>query len=413
MSKILKGAAVIGQSGGPTAVINQSLVGFIEMATQQEVITRVYGARHGVQGIMCGDLVDLAKESAANLEAVAQTPAAALGSVRLKASADDVAAMIKTFKKFDIRYFFYIGGNDTAETAHIVSLEAAKQGWEMRCFHIPKTIDNDLKVTDHCPGYGSAARFVAHAFQGDDRDNRSLRGIKVNIVMGRHAGWLTAASVLGRRTGKDDGPHLVYLPERVFEPTDFLAEVKATYERLGRCVIAVSEGIHDADGKPFLQTYAEMSGSAMAGEVDSHGNVQLSGTGALGDALANLIKEALPGTRVRADTFGYLQRSHPGDVSTVDQEEARAAGRAAVVAAVSGQYDHGTIALRRIEGDTYASETFVGALADVAKFTKDMPAHFLSGRHDVSSAFVDYALPLTGGITPMADLDFAPVELLN
>ncbi|MBT7013086.1 MAG: 6-phosphofructokinase, partial [Planctomycetes bacterium] len=163
MSKILKGAAVIGQSGGPTAVINQSLVGFIETATQQEVITRVYGARHGVQGIMCGDLVDLAKESAANLEAVAQTPAAALGSVRLKASADDVAAMIKTFKKFDIRYFFYIGGNDTAETAHIVSLEAAKQGWEMRCFHIPKTIDNDLKVTDHCPGYGSAARFVAHA----------------------------------------------------------------------------------------------------------------------------------------------------------------------------------------------------------------------------------------------------------
>jgi len=410
MSKILKGAAVIGQSGGPTAVINQSLVGFIEAATQQEVITHVYGARHGVQGIMSGDLVDLAKETAENLEAVANTPAAALGSVRLKASADDVAAMIETFKKFDIRYFFYIGGNDTAETAHIVSVEAAKQGLEMRCFHIPKTIDNDLKVTDHCPGYGSAARFVAHAFQGDDRDNRSLRGIKVNILMGRHAGWLTAAATLGRRPGKDDGPHLVYLPERVFDPEAFLAAVKETYERLGRCVIAVSEGIHDAGGKPFLQTYAEMSGSAMAGEVDSHGNVQLSGTGALGDALANLIKEAMPGTRVRADTFGYLQRSHPGDVSPVDQAEGRAAGRAAVIAAVSGNYDHGTIALRRIEGDAYACETFVGALADVAKYTKDMPDDFLDGEHDVSQAFLDYAMPLTGGIAPMADLEFVPIS---
>ena len=178
--------------------------------------------------------------------------------------------MIETFRAQDVRYFFYVGGNDTAETAHIVEQNALEQDWEMRCFHIPKTIDNDLRVTDHCPGYGSAARFVAHAFQGDDRDNRSLHGIKINVCMGRHAGWLTAASTLGKRD-ENDGPHLVYLPEKIFSPESFLADIAEVHDRFGRCVVAVSEGIHDAAGRPFLQVYAEQTGSALAGEEDSHG----------------------------------------------------------------------------------------------------------------------------------------------
>ncbi|MBC8406540.1 MAG: 6-phosphofructokinase [Planctomycetes bacterium] len=407
MSETLRGAAVIGQSGGPTVVINQSLVGYIEAAKEAGCITRVLGARHGVKGMMEGDLIDLGAETSELLERIAKVPAAALGSVRMKPGPEDVAKVIETFKRYDIRYFFYIGGNDTAETAHIVEQVSAEQGYEMRCFHVPKTIDNDLRVTDHCPGYGSAARFVAHAFQGDDRDNRSLPGVKINVVMGRHAGWLTAASALGRRSDAD-GPHLIYLPERVFDPAQFVADVADVYNRLGRCIVAVSEGIHDADSKPFLQVYAEQAGSALAGQKDSHGNVQLSGTGALGDALANLVKVHMGGIRVRADTFGYLQRSFPADCSAIDQAEARQVGRDAVAAAISGEYKSGSIAIRRMEGAEYSSETFVTPLHTVAKHTKDMPDEYISGHNNVSQAFLDYAMPLTGGVEPMADLSNHP-----
>ncbi|RMH04336.1 MAG: 6-phosphofructokinase [Planctomycetota bacterium] len=407
MSDSLRGAAVIGQSGGPTAVINQSLAGYVLEAVGQERISRVLGARHGVQGLLEDRLVDLGAEPRERIEAVAKVPAAALGSVRKKPGPEEVERMVETFRRHDIRFFFYIGGNDSAETAHIVERQAAELGWEMRCFHVPKTIDNDLRVTDHCPGYGSAARFVAHAFQGDDRDNRSLPGVKIDVVMGRHAGWLTAAGTLGRRD-ETDGPHLVYVPERVFDPDRFLADVAAVHERLGRCLVAVSEGIHDADGRPFLQVYAERAGSALAGQKDSHGNVQLSGTGALGDALANLVKEALPGVRVRADTFGYLQRSFPVDVSPVDAAEAREVGRAAVRAAVSGDHASGSIALRRIEGGDYRSEVFVAPLESVAKVTRNLPEEFLAGDNGIAPAFRDYALPLTGGLQPMADLELIP-----
>lgn len=403
MSDALRGAAVIGQSGGPTVVINQSLVGYVEEALQHERITRVLGARHGVQGLLDGRLVDLGAEAKGTLAAVAKMPAAALGSVRKKPSAEDVARMIVSFRQHEIRFFFYIGGNDSAETAHIVAQQSREQGWDMRCFHVPKTIDNDLRVTDHCPGYGSAARFVALACQGDDRDNRSLPGVKIDVVMGRHAGWLTAAATLGRR-GPDDGPHLVFVPERVFDPARFVAEVEAVYERLGRCVVAVSEGIHDASGQPFLQVYAGRAGSALAGQRDSHGNVQLSGTGALGDALADLVKDRLPRARVRADTFGYLQRSFPGLASPVDAAEAREVGRAAVRAAMSGDHPSGSIALRRVPGDTYRSEVFVTPLESVARVTKEMPAELLDGDCGVAPAFRDYAMPLTGGIATMADL---------
>ncbi len=410
MSEVPRGAAVIGQSGGPTVVINQSLVGAVEAARGQESITRFFGARHGVQGILDQDLVDLSRENPEHLEKVARVPAAALGSVRKKPTEEECARMVEVFRRHDIRFFFYIGGNDSAETAHIVERLTREQGWEMRCFHIPKTIDNDLRVTDHCPGYGSAARFVAHAFQGDDRDNRSLKGVKINVVMGRHAGWLTAASTLGQREGADDGPHLVYVPERTFDPDRFLDAVEEVYGRLGRCIVAVSEGIHDADGRPFLQVYAEMSGSALAGERDSHGNIQLSGTGALGDALAALVKGRLGKVRVRADTFGYLQRSFPADVSPVDAREAREVGRFAVCAALGGEAASGSVALRRLEGPDYAAECFLTSLDRVARVTRDLPEEYLDGEHGIAPAFRAYALPLTGGIEPMTDLAGHPVE---
>ncbi len=408
MSDVPRGAAVIGQSGGPTAVINQSLVGYVEAAIEAAPVTRILGARHGVQGILQEDLVDLGAESRERLEAVARVPAAALGSVRMKPGEEECARMVEVFRRHEIRYFFYVGGNDSAETAHIVERLTREQGWEMRCFHVPKTIDNDLRVTDHCPGYGSAARFVAHAFQGDDRDNRSLKGVKINVVMGRHAGWLTAASTLGRRKGCDDGPHLVYVPERTFDPEPFLDAVEEVFRRLGRCIVAVSEGIHDGDGRPFLQVYAEMSGSALAGERDSHGNIQLSGTGALGDALTRMVKERLGKARVRADTFGYLQRSFPADISPVDAAEAREVGRAAVRAATTEEEESGSIALRRLDGSEYAVETFVTPLDTVARVTRELPSRYLDG-DDIASAFREYALPLTGGIEPMADLAFHPV----
>jgi 6-phosphofructokinase 1 len=395
------GKAVIGQSGGPTAVINRSLVGFIKEATNQEY-EEVLGARHGLSGMLSEDFVDLSKLSDSQLYGIAKTPAAALGSVRKKPTEEDIEKLISIFEKQNIRYFFYIGGNDSAETANLVSEGAKQIGYEMKAFHIPKTIDNDLLETDHCPGYGSAARFVAHAFQGDDADNRSLKGIKINVLMGRHAGWLTAASTLGK-SSEEDGPHLVYVPEKVFNIDEFLKEVKEVYESLGRCVVAVSEGIHNKEGDYFLQTYASDTGSGLAGKTDSHGNIQLSGSGALGDTLTNIVSEHIDGARVRADTFGYLQRSFLADISEVDAEEAERVGRHSVIASLELQ--SGSVILKRQLSETYYCDVDVVDLDKVAKNTKDMPEEFLDNEKPyVTNEFFKYAMPLTGGIEPKTQI---------
>ena len=395
------GKAVIGQSGGPTAVINRSLVGFIKEATSQEY-EEVLGARHGLSGMLSEDFVDLSKLSDSQLYGIAKTPAAALGSVRKKPTEEDIEKLISIFEKQNIRYFFYIGGNDSAETANLVSEGAKQIGYEMKAFHIPKTIDNDLLETDHCPGYGSAARFVAHAFQGDDADNRSLKGIKINVLMGRHAGWLTAASTLGK-SSEEDGPHLVYVPEKVFNIDEFLKDVKEVYESLGRCVVAVSEGIHNKEGDYFLQTYASDTGSGLAGKTDSHGNIQLSGSGALGDTLANIVSEHIDGARVRADTFGYLQRSFLADISEVDAEEAERVGRHSVIASLDLQ--SGSVILKRQLSETYYCDVDVVDLDKVAKNTKDMPEEFLDNKKPyVTNEFFKYAMPLTGGIEPKTQI---------
>ncbi|MDD4928464.1 MAG: 6-phosphofructokinase [Gallionella sp.] len=387
MTTQLIGKMVIGQSGGPTAVINQSLVGAILAAREHANITGILGAHHGIAGILKEDFIDLSTQSVEQLELVAATPAAALGSVRLKPGRAECEKVFEVFKKHDVRYFFYIGGNDSAETAHIIAEMAKEANYDFCTVHIPKTIDNDLKVTDHCPGFASAARFVALAFMGDDRDNNALQGIKVNVVMGRSAGFLTAASALARQAD-GDGPHLIYLPERVFNVESFQQDVRDTMAQYGRCVIAVSEGITDKEGNPI----------STSGERDSHGNIQLSGSGALGDTLAALVKAAFPGQkmRVRADTFGYLQRSFPTVISAVDAREAREVGEYAVNhAATTGQ--PGSVAIRRLSSTPYASECFITPLSSVAREATHMKDEYINAAgNDVTQAWIDYAAPLVG-----------------
>jgi len=378
---------LIAQSGGPSAVINQSLVGAIQEAKKHKCIKRIFGSLHGIKGILQEDLIDLRKESAATLELVAATPSSALGTVRMKPTAADCRRIFDILRKYKVRYFFYIGGNDSAETAHIINEEAAKAGYELHCFHVPKTIDNDLRENDHTPGFGSAARFVASAVMGDNLDNRALPGVKIDVIMGRHAGFLTAASALAR-VHPDDGPHLIYLPERPFSMTRFIRDVKKVYKRLGRCVVTVSEGIADARGEAIASKFIK--------ETDSHGNVQLSGSGALGDLLAGEIKAKTSIKRVRADTFGYLQRSFPGCFSEIDAREARRVGAVAVRQACAGNTD-GSIAIRRVPGKTYRVKFERVALRKVARETREVPARFINkAGNGVTKAFLDYARPLAG-----------------
>jgi len=386
----LVGNAVIGQSGGPTCVINQSLVGVVEAARKSKEIKKLLGARHGVKGILGEEFIDLFAEPKSALEAVGQTPSAGLGSVRMKPTRAQCLKMFRILQKNNVRYFFYIGGNDSAETTHIVNEMAADADYQMRVFHIPKTIDNDLKVTDHCPGFGSAARFVAAAFMGDNLDNRSIPGIKINVVMGRHAGFLTAASMLARKH-RDDGPHLIYVPEVAFSDRKFVADVKAVYKKFGRCVVAASEGIHYAGGMAVAEKMARDA------EVDSHGNVQLSGSGALGDYLAAMVRKAFgKKMRIRADTFGYLQRSFPGFYSEVDAREARRVGRDAVRYATAGDVD-GSVAIRRLSNKPYRIETFVTSLTNVAKHTTCLPRKYINkAGNNINESFRAYVEPLVG-----------------
>jgi len=391
MASVLQGKAVVGQSGGPTCVINQSLVGVIEESAGHSQITGLLGARHGVRGVINEDFVDLTRFDSATLEKVAVTPSAALGSTRDKPDQEYCQKILDVFKKNDVKYFFYIGGNDSADTANIVDTLARQADYELRVFHIPKTIDNDLRVNDHCPGYGSAARFVAAALIGDDLDNRSLPGVKIDVIMGRNAGFLTAASMLARRRD-DDGPHLIYVPEVAFDEEQFVADVDACLKKLGRCVVAVSEGIHDAAGEAITTKVAQLQ------EKDAHGNVQLSGTGALGDYLTGVVRAALgKKLRVRGDTFGYLQRSFPGFYSPVDAREARLVGRMAVKYAIENE-SSGSVAIRRIgEKGKYSMETFVTELASVARETRRLPNEYIAPqKNNILETYRDYAGPLAG-----------------
>jgi len=387
------GKILVAQGGGPTAVINQSLVGVVLEARRHKGIDLVYGARHGVRGIINEDFVDLTQETSHNLELVAGTPASALGSTRDKPDQKYCHEIFEVLKAHGIGHFFYIGGNDSSDTVRIVNDEAAKAGYPLRSIHIPKTIDNDLVCSDHTPGFPSAARFVAQAFAGANLDNAALPGVYLAVVMGRHAGFLTAASALGKKF-HDDGPHLIYLPERTFDVDKFLADVKAMYSRHGRCVIAVSEGIHDASGEPIAARLAKDL------EHDAHGNLQLSGSGALADLLCEEIKAKLRIKRVRGDTFGYLQRSFVGCVSDVDQREAREVGEKAVQFAMWGARD-GSVTIKRT--GYYSADYELVPLEAVAGKTRVMDDEFIApSGTDITDAFRLYLRPLLGSGMPDA-----------
>lgn len=399
----LKGKAIIAQGGGPTAVINQSLVGAALECRKFTQITHVYGARHGVRGIVDEDFVDLSQATSNNLEHIGMTPASALGSTRDKPDVEYCHRIFDIFKKYNIRYFFYIGGNDSSDTCHLVNEFALQENYEVRCVHIPKTIDNDLVINDHTPGFGSAARYVALALAGANLDNRALPGVYISIIMGRHAGFLTGASAAFRRF-PDDGPHFIYMPERRFKKEQFLSDVESAYKKHGRCIVAVSEGVWsetDEKGK-HLPLVATLSDDI---ERDPHGNIQLSGTGSLGDELSKLIKKELKISRVRSDTYGYLQRSFLGVISAVDSLEAREVGEKAVQYAMWHNVD-GSIVIKRV-GD-YAVEYDLVKLEDIAAKTKVMPDEFIApDGNNVTDAFRHYVMPLIGD-APEATKLFAP-----
>ncbi|MDR0362484.1 MAG: diphosphate--fructose-6-phosphate 1-phosphotransferase [Planctomycetota bacterium] len=406
MASTIQGNAVIFTQGGPTAVINATWVGVVQGLILCKDVTGIWGAINGIDGIMNENFIDLKEQTAGTLQAISYTPATQLRSTRRKPGQEENCRMLDVFQKHNIRYVFGIGGNDTSESLDIINDAARDREYELRVFHVAKTVDNDLMENDHTPGYGSAARYVANAFRGVNLDNQCFGGLYIGVCMGRHAGFLTAASALGRQS-PEDGPHLIYLPECPFNLEKFAKDVEEVYKRHNRCVIAVSEGIEDENHTPILQVL-----STGRLEADSHGNVQLSGTGALADGLVNHLREHLEGKgivkklRARGDTFGYVQRSFP-DQSPVDREESIALGTFAAECSASGNID-GSCAIVRVSDRPYKVEFKLAPLKNVAGKTRRMPAEFIAaGQNDVTDAFIEYAKPLIGELTPLGALDMS------
>ncbi len=397
-----KANLVVGQSGGPTAVINNSLVGVIHQAMQESSIAGIYGMRHGIAGVLNEDFVDLRQESAGTLELLRDTPASALGTVRRKLKPDDYDKLVDVFVKYDIRYFLYIGGNDSMDTVYQVSQMAKRRGFELHLIGIPKTIDNDLAQTDHCPGFGSAARFVASAVRNSGFDTRSMGPdgpVKLLEIMGRNAGWLAASAVLAKEC-ESDAPHLIYLPERRISQEQIVQDVRHALDTYGFCVAAVSEGIVDEDGEPY---------AAPSGRVDAFGHEVKLG---VIESVAEIIDSSLS-IRPRFDKPSYLQRSFAELQSSVDREEAYRAGREGVLAAVadaSGQM----ISFERLPGADYTIAYRLQDLDKIANAEKIVPAEYINAAgNGVTEAFVAYARPLIGGpLMPFGRLAMHPVARL-
>ncbi len=380
---------LIAQGGGPTSVINQSLVGIV--FEERKNNSKIFGSRNGVNGIINNKFIDLSKLSKKDLNTIANTPGAALGSTRDKPDEKYCLEILKILKKKKIRKFYYIGGNDSSDSLRIISDHSKKINYSLQCIHIPKTIDNDLVKNDHTPGFGSAAKYVSQLFSGINFDVKSLPGIYLGIVMGRHAGFLTCSSALLRKN-KDDGPHLVYIPEIPFVFESFLNSVKSNYKKFGRCIIAISEGIQDKNKKLISQKIKKEV------EYDAHGNIQLSGSGSLGDFLANKIKSKLKISRVRSDTLGYPQRCFLGSASEVDQKEAFLIASFAVKhSKVSDRSFSVGIKERKIFSKNYKASFQINSLNDVAGKTKKLSLKFYDKKNNnVSKDYINYALPLIG-----------------
>ena len=387
----LKGACIIGQSGGPTSVINASAYGVIDTALKNPNVTRVLGAANGIVGVLNDRLYDMAEEDPAELELLMYTPSSALGSCRYKIADPDVddtdyTRILEIFKKYDVRYFFYNGGNDSMDTCNKISKYMQKVGYECRVMGVPKTIDNDLFGTDHCPGFASAAKYIATSCMEVYQDARVYdKGMVCIIeVMGRHAGWLTAAA--GLATAQGAGPDLIYLPEVDFDMDKFLADVDRIYKEKGNCMVAVSEGIHYADGT-FV---AEAKTSA----TDGFGHAQLGGLAA---TLANIVKERT-GAKVRGIELSLLQRCGAHLASLTDIEESYMSGKAAVENAVAGLTDKMVGFERTYEDGKYVCKTKLFNLTDVANTEKKVPLEWINAdQNGVEQGFIDYALPLIQG----------------
>ena len=387
----LKGACIIGQSGGPTAVINASVQGAIQAALEADCITRVLGAAHGIKGVLEDRLYDMGQEEPTELELLQNTPSSALGSCRYKLADPDVddtdyKRILEIFQKYNVRYFFYNGGNDSMDTCNKISKYMQKVGYECRIMGIPKTIDNDLNGTDHCPGFASAAKYISTSCMEvwQDAHVYDTGMITVVEIMGRHAGWLAGSAALATWAGF--GPDLIYLPETDFDMERFIADVEDIYRRTGKCMIAVSEGIHYADG-----TFVS---EAKTSATDGFGHAQLGG---LATMLAEVVKQRT-GAKVRGIELSLLQRCGSHLASQADVEEAKLAGRVAVESAVAGVTDK-MVAFECLRaGERYECRTVLQQLDIVANFEKKVPREWINeAGNGIEQPFIDYVLPLIQG----------------
>ncbi|HTI14863.1 MAG TPA: 6-phosphofructokinase [Dictyobacter sp.] len=386
MSPQLPGNLIIGQSGGATAVINASLVGAVETALKEHRITGIYGMQNGIQGLLAEHIIDLRQQPATIWQQLLYTPSAALGACRYKLQEQDPERIIEIFKRYAIHYMLYIGGNDSADTAHRLAQAARDANFELFVISVPKTIDNDLPFTDHCPGYGSAARFLALATQDSTQNTLSMPWhypVKVIETMGRDAGWLTASAALGKQH-EDDAPHLLLLPEKPFVEEQFLAQVEAIYRRIGHVIIVAAETIRTPEGTAL--------GSAGQAGVDAFNHPLLSGAA---QYLVELVKRELK-LRARFDKPGDLQRMSSASVSTTDRHEAYLVGASGVSALLDGESDKMITLVRQTEPEYHCTTDLVD-LEKVANVQRLMPTEYLNEEKTmVTQAFYDYALPLIG-----------------
>jgi 6-phosphofructokinase 1 len=382
---------LIAQLGGPTAVINSSLCGIIAEALQQPKISGIYGAINGIIGVLHEDLVDLRREDSHAVQKLRKTPSSVLGACRYKLGERDYARLLEVFKTHDIRYFLCAGGNDSMDTAHQAARLATEKQYDLQVIGVPKTVDNDLMITDHCPGYGSVARFNAIATRDSGLDNEAIftsDTVKIIETMGRDTGWIAASTALGKNDA-DDAPHLIYLPERPFFAERFLEDVKSIYDHLGRVVICVSEGLKNERGE-----FVKVSSKQI--DTDRFGHAQLGG---VGDYLVNLISENLK-IKARYDKPGTIQRVSMVCASKVDLDEAYVVGQVAVSKAVEGETDK-MVTLVRKSNNPYACETGLVGLHEVMLKTKKVPDKFINGQSNfITDDFLEYAKPLIGDSLP-------------
>ncbi|MBR5429210.1 MAG: 6-phosphofructokinase [Firmicutes bacterium] len=393
---MLKGNAIIAQSGGPSAVINNSTCGVIQTWFEKADFGTIYAGISGIKGILEEDIIDLSAQDPQDIAALRHTPGAGIFSCRYKVSAEDQQKMVQIFKKLNIRYFFYNGGNDSMDTCYKTWLAAQEQGWDMCVIGVPKTIDNDLPFTDHTPGFGSAAKYIAASIRetGIDLESVSTKNkVCITEIMGRNAGWLTASAALSKRY-ENEAPHLIYLPEVPFSKEQFLADVKAVYDKFGYCYVAASEGLHYADG-----TFISDSGTK-----DAFGHAQLSGCG---EVLKKWVEDEI-GVKTRCNTPGTMQRSAMHYASKTDADEAYLCGRTAVEYALSGK-NGVMVTIERVSDDPYQVKMGEAPLDKVANIEKKVPLEWINAEHNyVTEDFLRYCRPLVKGVVDVPEKDGLP-----